>query len=954
MTSTALGAKLMAAVCCVTVAFSVRASDVNVNVPANVTTNLDTYLKSSGKTLNKGDVLDKTGEGRLVLSTKRDIMFHTRINAGVVEVIAGGALGGKEGNIRVKQGASLLINTSGDLGMNLHFKIGGTGHSSLGAAAGAISIAKANYQSLQYCDFSLEEGDATIYSGYPNADTGIFSRFFLNFSGNKELTLKGSQQVSNGAGFRIRYSMDNHTHLQGGGTIVIDNAWLTHGGGGTFKNDGRAYPLVLKNEARFGPGNQSLVDLFSEIQFEPGTGLGNNGTYCALTLPPIAGFPDANGFTVTLNKPWTIRASDLASTSKLTTTKPLTFANGASVIVDPSGLNADEARTLAETTDAAGIVGDLPSLAFLKKGSASWKLEKSADGKKLNLVYDTTKVPEGAVNVLTWGLKTGVANAAANSTAIAAGLASVGDGATVFFPQGEYFFSEPITLSDKQVSLQGDAVGDLPLVTLRVVDGANVIAATDGKLTVTGLVLAGSTGPAVVASGVADFMVSACAFKDVGGVIGGVDGLYPVQAADSTNVFVKNNAQMDGTAYAGQVYATGGSVSPAAGDTVMRVVLDVPAGESQTFAAALLAAGFSAYPVGAKLVKVGGGTLVGATGYAFGELIVADGVYEARKDLELGPAKGTVRVLNGATLYLESTAGALFAERHVYLAGTGYRNRGTLDLSGDSWNYTAKPRYHLDADATVNVKNVTLSATSDNVKQLTLFNESELYLNDHTLRIVGGYPTNKTEIRFRLECVVKSGGVIEADNINLTSSYKQGNGYKCESGQTVTLRLVNRARLGLSTPEILDMFDRVELAPSTTIWIAYDSGHDTTKKTIPFMTISGCMVPDPGSTAFTCGTAYEKTTISTKLEAKGADIRAGKFLAVPTALDFGKDAVVDISDLDLLDRDQVYTVAQGKTGTTVATKPKKSAALTAAHWSLFVEGRLLKMRSSLGTAIIVR
>ena len=930
-----------------------QATEITVDVAENVTTDLDTYLTSVGKTINKGDVLNKTGEGRLVLSKKRDLQFHTRINAGVVEVTAGGALGAKESNVRVKQGASLLINTTQDLGSNLHFRIGGTGHSSLGDAAGAISIAKANYQSLQYCEFLLEEGDATIFSGYPNADTGIFSRFYLDFSNGKELVLKGSQATSKGAGFRVRYSLDNYTHLRGGGTIVLDNAWLTHGGGGTFKNDGKDYPLILRNQALFGPGNQSLVDLFSSIQFEPGTGLGNNGTYCALTLPPMTGFPDASGFTITLNKPWTIRASDLASTSKLTTTKPLTLGSGLTVIVDPSGLTAGETRTIAETTDAAGITGDLPPLSFTTKGSANWKLEKSADGKKLNLVYDATKIPAGAVNALTWGLKTGAENAEANSAAIATGLAAVADGTTVFFPQGDYFFSEPIALSDKQVTLLGDTAGALPLATLRVDNAANVIAATNGKLTVSGFTLAGSTGPAVLASGVADFTVTACAFKAVGGAIEGVDGLYPVQATDSTNVFVKDNAQADATAYAGQVSVTGGSVSPATGDAILRVVLDVPAGESQAIADALTAAGFSAFPAGAKLVKAGGGTLVGATEYAFGELVVADGVYEARKDLELGPAKGTVRVENGATLYLSSTSGGLLAERHVYLSGAGYQNRGALDLSGDSWNYTAKPRFHLEADATINVKNVTLSATADSIKQLSLFNEAQLSLNDHTLRIVGGYPGNKTEIRFRLECIVKTGGVIEADNVNLTSSYKQGNGYKCESG-TTTLRLVNSARLGLSTPEVLNIFDFVELAPSTTIWIAYDSGHDTTQKTIPFKGISGCMVAASGSTSFTCGTAYEKTTISKTLMAKGADIKAGKFFIAPTALDFGADAVVDISDLDQLSRSEVYTVARGKADTTISVKPKKGQTLKDAHWSLFVEGNQLKIKSTEGLMVILR
>ena len=309
---------------------------------------------------------------------------------------------------------------------------------------------------------------------------------------------------------------------------------------------------TVKNRGAFGPDGQSFADCFALVSFEPGTFVASAGA-STITLPPMEGCPFiCANVTPTINKAWTVRADEIAAGVSLGARKTLTFGSGATLAVKDLG-QLDAGTSYVVATSFVSVAG-MPTFTSNADEAKRWKTV-ATDSKTLSLVYD---MPSGVINVRDWGVLPGVANAAANDAAFAAGFAALsGTGNVVFFPQGEYYFSSPVAVSAASgVTLLGDNGWSM----LRVTDPAatSILSVTGGSdVTVTGLGFADCAGVAVAASGTANLTVTNNVFTNVVGAVSGVDGTYPVSAADCTDLYVKNNRVRGGAAYTALAYVSG-------------------------------------------------------------------------------------------------------------------------------------------------------------------------------------------------------------------------------------------------------------------------------------------------------------------------------------------------------------------------------------------------------------
>lgn len=910
----------------------------------------DAALTASGQTLESGDTVVKTGEGTLTATaTYKDLMYLTRVSEGVYSVGVAGGLG-KDGNhIRVKKGASLVVKYGGTIGKNFQFWLEGDGHSSLKEKAGAMSFQSSYFEVFSSCGFNLDQGDATLYSSVGHSSNGPFTYGRWNLYGHK-LTLKGNASSS---GFRFRYASSDNT-LSGGTTgIVIDNCWLSHGGGGTFKKDAKSYVVTLKNGGQIGPENQSFMDLFAELLFDPGTGMANSGSNNAITLPAITGFPSINDdITPTVNKRWTLRATDLATNVNLTAVKALTFGSGAFLDLQNGCLASLDAGTTRKLATSSVSITGLPKLSLPPDCSPNWKLALSSDTKTLTLMYDTAKIPAGVVNVRDWGVLPGADKAAANTAAFNQGLAALGDQATVFFPQGEYYFDAPLAVGGKTgLTL----LGDNQAATIRVTDdvATSVLAANGGaNLTVTDLTLAGGAGVAVAAADASGLTVTNNAFRDIKGVIADVTGAYPVSAVGCTGTFVRDNFVLDGVTYDALAHVSGGSVVPGSEPQTTNVYITVGQGYTEDFAVAFARTGLKGYPANAQLVKRGAGTLIGtnnvtsATGDALIKGVrVEQGVFSAKFDDEFGVSNQFVYVCSGATLSLPVRENGVCAikNRTITFSGTGCDGRGAIEVLKASWQVGANLTLRLDGDATIDARGIT--------GQSGFMSSPYVYLNNHTLTLKGDYPSNGSDFRWRETGVIKSGGTIVCDSLNMSASYGwSANSFRGEGdGTNVTLKVENGSYVNLSAPHLLNMYKRVEWNDGK-LSVNYDATHDL--KTAAFRTVVG--VP----TSYTSSTSVTVTDVSEALVARAADLVAGKWFKVPLGLSFGANAVIEVEGIDDLPRydengePKVYTVASG--ASSLLGKPGKGASLVGKHWRVFVEDKAVKIAPVDGLTLLIR
>ena len=544
-----------------------------------------------------------------------------------------------------------------------------------------------------------------------------------------------------------------------------------------------------------------------------------------------------------------------------------------------------------------------------------------------------------------WGVLPGVANAAANDAAFAAGLAALtGTGNVVFFPAGEYYFSSPVAVSAASgVTLLGDNGWSM----LRVTDPAatSVMAVTGGSdVTVTGLGFADCAGVAVAASGTANLTVTNNVFTNVVGAVSGVDGTYPVSAADCTDLYVKNNRVRGGAAYTALAYVSGTTTKregsePGAGELEFFVDND----RTEYFPEVFARSGLAEYPADTTLVKTGLGRFYGTNDLAIRErikqIVVREGTYVGNSTDSWGASPGHpgtrvyVKVEDGATALVE-TAGAwdqCFAQNISFeLGGDGAATSGGYSLAfrGSSWRMTYGCRYILRNDTQFGH----MSKSS-----MGIFSQSTTVQNGHTL-VLRGLNGVDSNFRFREYHTFRSPGPIVVSNATLSASYTTGNGWQHPDGKPPLLKFGRNSKFAPDTQDFLNVFDLYE----------FDAG-------IPLTCDTNCsfrIARLKGAPALGSKVAL---TVSDEFIARADDLLQDKRMTATRELVFGADCVMNVEGAESLPlADGGYVLAVSDAG--ITGRPKKGLALMSAGWttSLSSDGKTLRLIPVGGTTIFIR
>ena len=918
-----------------------------INVPAGQTQDLqplvEALIEEKGHGFAAGDIIEKYGEGRVVgTNTWKAANIGLRVKEGVYEArYLGDLFGGAF--VTISDGASLLVNNKAVNGSAMcntkTFYLNGHGHASaaVNRFTGAIVFGgDENYQVMNGCTFQLQT-DSTIAVGIAR-QMGMFTCAIIN-QDNHKLTLLGGGCTLNNAGnttlyqlrFRYGYGITNAAEI-----VVDGGAFVAHNVD-YWARPNKVPLCTVKNRGAFGPDGQSFADCFARVSFDPGTFVSTSGT-ASFTMPPFEGCPFfVARVTPTINKAWSVRANEIASGVALGTYNKLTFGSSATLSVAAYD-QLDGGASYVVATSRVSIAG-LPTYTATADQPQRWKA-KLTDSKTVSLVCDP---PAGAINVRDWGVRPGVANAAANDAAFAAGLASLsGTGNIVFFPQGEYYFASPMSVSAASgVMLLGDNGWSM----LRVTDPAStsVMAVTGGSdVTVTGLGFADCAGVAVAANGTADLVVTNNVFTNIVGAVSGVDGTYPVAAADCPGIFVKNNRVRGGAAYTALVYVSGTTTKregsePDAGELEFFVDND----RTEHFPEVFARSGLAEYPADTTLVKTGLGRFYGTNDLAIRErikqIVVREGTYVGNSIDSWGASPGHpgtrvyVKVEDGATALVE-TAGnwdQCFAQNISFeLGGNGAATSGGYSLAfrGSSWRMTYGCRYILRNDTQFGH----MSKSS-----MGIFSQSTTVQNGHTL-VLRGLNGVDSNFRFREYHTFLSPGPIVVSNATLSASYAISYGWRCPDGKPPLLKFGRNSKFAPDTQDFLNVFDLYE----------FDAG-------IPLTCDTNCsfrIARLKGSPALGSKVAL---TISNEFIARADDLLQDKHMTATRELAFGTDCVANVEDVESLPLTSAgYVLATSDIA--INGRPQKSMALLEAGWttSLATDGKTLRLIPSCGTTIL--
>ena len=309
------------------------------------------------------------------------------------------------------------------------------------------------------------------------------------------------------------------------------------------------------------------------------------------------------------------------------------------------------------------------------------------------------------VNVVSdWGLQTGSGNAAANTAAVAAHVASVTDGTELQFPAGDYYFSDTLDLSSVTASgLTLSATGAAVLHSGMTLGGAS-------DVTVKQLQFNGCAGPAIVATSTDGLVVTNCTFTDVGGLY--TDGNKYIFAAVDVNglnvvdgTYSFSDAHLDG-----QAYISGGTqdkLSEAyANAIVIKCVTDM-GWAAATNGLGLTTEAFNGKQlrkigaINAKLAADGTQAAIGIDG-----IEILQGYYYTAGNGHCG--NSYIRVHPEGRLHIDGGGSTRISSRWVYLSGSG----GTVNSSTASvrfmgsayWGKAKDIRWALEGDASIYIE----------------------------------------------------------------------------------------------------------------------------------------------------------------------------------------------------------------------------------------------------------
>lgn len=875
-------------------------------VAAGQTKTVKEIVTANGYSWADGDWLRKTGPGQLTASGDYQ---GTQINLLIEEgsYFVGGVVHSKGGTLIVKDGATVrVIATTDAFGGNWNVTFAGQG-TGQGDDLGAISVGGFLTNPIFGTGTTWTlSSDATIYTyGTMNpvfSSTGASSGISLNMVGHT-LTLRGKDV---NAVFRPRW----YWKITNAGPIIVRNGqFARHNTTNDFTPN---IPLVSFTEGAVmaAYATASLWGKVDAFSFEAGTSLKkgyDNVTGVSLTMKKVTGpVAISTDATVTISQEFGVRGSDLVNGKCLTSANTLTFAAGCGLSFDDLGdLSLVAGTVYTAATSVASIVGT-------PTGSTAMPFTVANTGTALTLT-----VKSGIIDVVRdWGLQTNEASAAANNTAaVAAHVAEVADNTVLYFPSGDYWFTDTFDLSSvTAVNL------DLwnPTGTARLRGGVKLGAASNVK--VDKLVFSECAGPAVVATNTVGLTITDCTCDKVGGAY--EDGKkYLFAAVNVTGFNVTAGTYVTaGMQYDGQGFFAGGTqaaLSEAhANAVVVRVTAENPwvGWEDTTNRLALATTAYS----GKTWRKIGTGTFdsnntnIQTVGIAAVEIL--EGAFVVRgDDACLGKANSPVRVHDGATLTLAET-GTAAKNRRITISGSG-SSAGfpAVRFTGSAlWNKTDSVRWVLEGDATMYT-----SMTGED----GAFLWGAIEMNGHTLTLGG---VADSHFRFGRTFQWNGGGTVIVDRTTLSSSSADGSGYVINDGPAPTFIFQNGAKFRPDNTDIFSIVKNCSFATGTQI---SDKEGETSAL---FNNFAGNPTIVDNITNLTVNGMYTLTAADMMAESPKVPTMAG-------TLALGPNAMWAIDNLAALERKTypIFTATGGIEGTL------KAAVGMDAGWSVFKNGTTL-------------
>ncbi len=905
--------------------FASFAATYEFNVPegqTNIATNM--IERPEYAAMLHGDTLKKTGEGTLLFDAPLPRRLQLRIDEGACFIDGTGTVYETVANatrfIKIQSGATLNINARNARMINgddlpINFAGHGTGD---GDNLGAISVGG----SLSDAIFTtrpkfIMDGDATIYTyGTKNM---IFSGLgghpsTLNMNGHT-LTIKGKTANSL---FRTRHDWT----VTNAGPIIVSNGQFSRHLATMTVLPHNIPRITFKDGALMAAFNDSATSPWTYVdafEFEAGSKIGKGhdspSTKATMSMKKLIGPAEISWADVTISEELVVRGSDIAAGNVLNSSCSLTFAQGSKLSLDGfGGISLAQGARHSVATSSVSIDGT-PELT----GVATNFFTLSKSGTELVLT-----VKDAVVDIVNdWGVQPGAANAAANKAAVALHVGSVGNGAVLYVPAGDYWFTDTFDLSSLTVS--GVMVWN-PERNAVLHSGISVGAASN--VTIDGLVFDGCAGPAVVANGTVGLTVTNCGIVNVVGAYAG--GHYPFAAVNVTDF---NVCGCDWTADAALWDAQGsfdGGTQVAASEVYdSAVVVKVAEGESgvswdtATNRMGLVAGAYS----GKKLRKVGrGGFRPASNGVADSGvegIEIVEGSYVATSNATLGVAGGYVRVHDGANLTFGALLSGNPASRTIYVSGTGLSPEYPAVRSETTW---------IEAGNTWVLEGDTLMygvATSSS----TFFNDGYINANGFTLTLKGVSGGN---FRFRIRCGWSGGGKVIVDGISIYSSYGSGKGFRVDSGDVPLFAFKNGARLMPNNGDLCGLVKNCDFEYGTQISAENAAAFS-------FLNLTGA--PE-------ALTKVTSISVSGLFSVRAADVVAGHYATASGSLSFGPNATWKIDDPTALARGDytVFTAAGGITG-----KPKADPSMGDADWRAYLsDANTLCIGPKLGLRVIFR
>ena len=917
-------ARLFCVVCvAVAVGAALPARGVTTNtfyVAEGVTNTVDQIVSASNFTFTAGDWLRKTGPGTLkAVTTYASTKLNVLVEEGVYYFDIGTAHP-NGGTLIIKDGATVNIRGNAVRQFNdawtVYFEGHGTGE---GDNLGAICIGgSAQNPTIADGGNFYMTGDATIHS------YGTMNAVFSANSGsggptlhmqNHTLTILGKTASSV---FRPRWYWAVRTP----GHIIVRNGQFARHLSTTSISPN--IPLIsFMDGARMAAYTDSAsspwpyVDAFS---FEAGTKIlkGNGSPDTAtMNIKKLTGPVDISAADVTISQEFGVRGTDMANGDKLTSANALTFADGCKLSVTNWGaVSLSPGTTHTVATSSVGITGTP-----VPDGAVAPVFTVANTGNALTLT-----VKDGIIDVVRdWGVQTGAENAAANTAAVAAHVAEVTDNVVIFFPAGDYWFTDMFDLSS--VTASGVTVWN-PEQAAILHSGIALGAASN--MTMRGIVFKECAGPAVVATGTAGLVIDGCAVDNVVGAYAG--GHYPFAAVNVTGFNLKDCAwKADEAIWDGQAYFDGGTVEALSEAYTNAVVVNVTAADywmywdDTTNRLGLTAAAYN----GKTLRKIGTGTFdpqnVGVSNVNVAAVEILQGQYVARANAHLGKPRGPVRVCSGANLTLAgSTKNVL--DRTIRISGTGL-NAETPAIrfsSSVTWDKTDGVTWVLEDDATMYA-----ASTGENGTFLWGGN----YMNGHHLTLNG---IANSHYRFGRSFSWRGGGTVTVSRVTLSASTAVKGDYKIAQGAAPKFFFTNNAKFVPDDGNICDIVKDCDFAVGTRIAPKYAD------VPVTFTNLTGAPT----------GTVNAATiTVTGKYTARSAEVSAGTHAIFAGALAFGANATAELDDPTI--PLSTYTLFTAEGG--IAGKPVTTGATAAAGWSVFRRGaNTLCIGPMPGTILVVR